>query len=247
MTAQTRFNVVTTAAAGQIPLTTLARGVAPYTAVSTNTTGPMFGLVVGNSYDLQWPQYNAARAHCGPAQPEKCFNSPPCSGDSEASLTAVVSNWGSSISGYWGSTSNSGISAAILDLVQLAPLTVGANLFPYMSTGNKASEAGYLDQRASQDTDTTHNIVSTYLSSGTHNGRRLIPVAVVNPSSPSTTTVSVYGQFLLMANGSPSDYYIKKTNGNDPYCAVYAGPYNIGGLGPGAGGTTGASTKRLIQ
>ena len=247
VTAQSRFNIVTTAAAGQIPLTTLARGVAPYTAVSTNTTGPMFGLVVEQSYDLQWPQYNDTRAQCGPDKPDKCFVSPPCSGDSEASRAAVVANWGSSISGYWGSTSNSGISSAILDLVQLAPLTVGINLFPYLSTGNKASEAGYLDQRASQDTDTTHNTVSTYLSSGTHNGRRLIPVVVVDPVDPSHTNVTGYGQFLLMANGSPSDYYVKTTNGNDPYCAVYAGPYNIGGLGPGAGGTTGASTVRLIQ
>ena len=56
--AQTTYNVTSAATAGQIPITLLPRGLAPYTAVSTNTTGPTFGLVVGNSYDIQWPQYN---------------------------------------------------------------------------------------------------------------------------------------------------------------------------------------------
>jgi hypothetical protein len=245
--AQTTFNVVATAAAGQVPINSLSRGIAPYTAVSTNDTGPNFGLVVGELYDLQWPQYNGTRAHCGPGSPEKCFNSPPCSGDSVASLAAVVSNWGSSINGYWGDGANSAIAAEILDLVQLAPVAVGTNIHPYLSNGNKSSEARYLDERASQDRDTTNNTLSTYLSSSTHNGRRLIPVIIVNPSSPTQTTVIGYGQFLLKANGSPSDYYVKTTNGNDPFCAVYAGPYNIGSVGAGAAGTTGASVVRLIQ
>jgi Flp pilus assembly protein TadG len=244
---QTALSFVSTAAAGQIPITSLSRGIAPYTVVSTITTGPKFGLVVGQSYDLQWPQYNGTRAHCGPASPEKCFNSPPCSGESQASLAAVVSNWGSSLNGYWGDTSNSLIAKQILDLVQLAPVAVGTNILPYLTNGNKASEAGYLDQRASQDNDTTHSTVNTYLSSSIHNGRRLTPVIVVNPENTSHTTVTGYGQFLLSANGSPSDYYAKTTNGNDPFCATYAGPYNIGSLSPGAGGTTGASIVRLIE
>jgi hypothetical protein len=244
---QTALSVVTTAAAGQIPITSLSRGIAPFTVVSTNTTAPKFGLVAGQAYDLQWPQYNGTRAHCGPGSPEKCFNSPPCSGDSQASLAAVVSNWGSSLNGYWGDTSNSLIAKQILNLVQLAPVAVGTNIHPYLTNGNKASEARYLDQRASQDSDTTHTAVDAYLSSSTHNGRRLIPVIVVNPESTSQTTVIGYGQFLLSANGSPSDYYTKTTNGNDPFCAAYAGPYNIGSLNPGSGGTTGASIVRLIQ
>ena len=248
--AKSTFSLVSSAAAGQIAITSFKRGVAPYTAVSTNTTGPSFGLVVGNSYDIQWPQYNNTRAHCGPIlpnTPEKCFNSPPCSGDSEATLIAVVSNWAASIDGFWGGGSNSLIAAEVLDLVQLEPVAVGTNIYPFLSNGNKASEAGYLDQRANQDTDISDSTVTAYLASSVHNGRRLIPVIIVDPSDPTHTNVSGYGMFLLLTNGSPSDYYVKKTNGNDPYCAIYAGPYNIGGIGPGAGGTTGASAVRLVQ
>src|ERR1035437_696304 len=50
--AKSTFSLVSSAAAGQIAITAFKRGVAPYTAVSTNTTGPSFGLVVGNSYDI---------------------------------------------------------------------------------------------------------------------------------------------------------------------------------------------------
>ena len=248
--AQNTFNLVSSAEAGQIAITSFKRGVAPYTAVSTNTTGPSFGLVVGNSYDIQWPQYNNTRAHCGtilPNTPDKCFNSPPCPGDGAATLAAVVSNWAASVDGYWGGGSNSQIAAEILDLVQLEPVAVGTNIFPLLSNGNKASEAGYLDQRANQDADTADGTLAAYLDNSVHNGRRLIPVAIVDPVDPAHTYVSGYGMFLLLTNASPSDYYVKKTNGNDPYCAVYAGPYNIGGIGPGAGGTTGASAVRLVQ
>ena len=124
---------------------------------------------------------------------------------------------------------------------------VGTNIQPVLSNGTKASEAGYLDQRASQDTDTTDNTVSAYLAA-VHNGRRLIPVPIVDPVDPNHTNVIGYAQFLLLANGpGTSDYYKKTTNGNDPFCAIYAGSYNIGSTGPGAGGSTGASRVKLVQ
>ena len=124
---------------------------------------------------------------------------------------------------------------------------VGTNIQPILTNGNKASEAGYLDQRASQDTDTSDNTVAAYLAAN-HNGRRLIPAPIVDPLDPTRTNVTGYGQFLLLANGpGTSNYYTKTTNGNDPYCAIYAGPYNLGSTGPGAGGTTGASRVKLVQ
>src|SRR5229473_2545961 len=104
---QTTQNVVSAATTGQIALTSFPRGLAPYTAVSTNTTGPNFGLVVGNTYDIQWPNYNGTKAGCTPSTPDNCFVSPPCNDDPPVSRTAVTSNWGASISGYWGSNSNS--------------------------------------------------------------------------------------------------------------------------------------------
>ena len=243
---QTKQSVNSMAVAGQIPIGSFSEGIAPYTAVSVNTTGPDFGLVVGNAYALQWPQFNNNRNGCGPANPSRCFNSPPCAGDSTASQIAVVSNWSSNISGYWGGASNTQIEQEILDLIQLQSVAVGTNILPIMTNGNKASEAGYLDERAGQDTNLSDNTVAAYLAAA-HNGRRLIPVLIVNPVDPTHTTVTGYGQFLLFANGSRTNYYQHTTNGNDPYCAIYAGTYNVGSSNPGAGSATGASIAKLVQ
>lgn len=247
VTGQGTFNVITTAAAGQVSIGSLSRGASPYTAISTTPAAVNFGLIVGNSYDIQWPTYNGNRSGCGPGNPDKCFNSSPCSGDPTASQLAVVLNWGPKYSGYWGSNSNSLIAAEVLDAVQMAPIAIGGNLDPLLTSGNKQSEAGYLDQRASQDTDTSDSTPGLYFASASHNGRRLLPVAIANPVDPTHTNVIGFGQFLLSANGSPSDYYVKSANGNSPFCAVYAGPYNIGSLGAGAGGSTGATAVRLVE
>ena len=247
VTGQRIFNVISTAVAAQVPITSLSWGASPYTAISTTPAANNFGFVIGNSYDIQWPTYNGNRAGCAPGNPDKCFNSPPCSGDPGASLSAVVANWGAKHSGYWGSNSNSLIAAEVLNTVQMAPIAIGTNLDPLLTAGNKQSEAGYLDQRASQDTDTSDATPSLYLANASHNGRRLLPVAIANPIDPTHTTVIGFGQFLLSTNGSPSDFYVKSANGNSPFCAVYAGPYNIGSSGPGAGGATGASSVRLME
>lgn len=243
---QTTQNVTSSATAGQVSITSFPRGLAPYTAVSTNTTGPNYGFTVGASYDIQWPQYNGTKNGCGPGNPDKCFNSPPCSGESNASKVAVISNWGANTSGYWGDNSNSGIEKEIIDVIQLQSLDVGTNIFPVLSNGTKASEAGYLDERASQDINGTDNTVNAYFAAS-HNGRRMLPVPVVNPLDKTHTNVIGYAEFLLITNGSPSNYYAKNTTGSDPFCAIYAGSYVVGGSGPGAGGSTGASLVKLIQ
>ena len=244
---QTTQNVASSATAAQVAITSFPRGLAPYSAVSTNTTGPNFGLVVGSSYDIQWPQYNSTRHGCGPSDPDACFVSPTCSGDTLASKVAVVTNWGANTSGYWGSSSNSSIEQEILDVIQLQAVDVGTNIEPVLSNGTKAAEAGYLDERASQDVNTTDNTVAAYLAAA-HNGRRLIPVPIVDPADSTHTNVIGYGQFLLLANGpGASNYYTHTTNGNDPFCAIYAGPYVIGSTSPGAGGSSGASRVKLVQ
>ncbi|HEV8148272.1 MAG TPA: pilus assembly protein TadG-related protein [Bryobacteraceae bacterium] len=240
-------NVASAATAGQIAITSFPRGLAPYTAVSTNTVGPNFGLTVGDSYDIQWPQYNSTRAGCGAGSPDKCFVSAACTGDSTASKVAVVTNWGANTSGYWGGNSNSIIEQEILDVIQLQALGIGTNIAPVLSNGTKASEAGYLDQRASQDINTSDNTVGGYMAAP-HNGRRLLAMPIVDPVDPTQTTVIGYGLFLLMANGpGGTNYYARTTNGNDPFCALYAGSYNVGSNSPGTGGTTGASRVKLVQ
>jgi len=246
LVAQTTTNVASSATAAQVALTSVPRGLAPYTAVSTNTTGPNFGMVVGDSYDIHWPQFNSHRVNC-PQIPDACFNSPPCAGDTAASKTAVVNNWGDSNSGFWGSNSNSVITQEVLNLIQTQELALGTNINPILTNGTKQSEAQILDQKASLDVNTTDNTVSAYLA-GVHNGQRLLAVPVVNPTDTNTTTVIGYGVFLLLANGpGTSTYYKSNTNGNDPYCALYAGTLNVGSTGPGTGGTTGGSRVKLVQ
>ena len=66
-------SIKASAVAGQVPITSFPRGLAPYTAVGVNSTGPDFGLTVGNIYDIQWPQFNSTRAGCNDGNPSKCF------------------------------------------------------------------------------------------------------------------------------------------------------------------------------
>jgi Flp pilus assembly protein TadG len=251
---ETRQNESSSATAGQISITKFTQGLAPYSAIGTNNTAPTFGLVVGNSYDIQWPTCNNGGS-CDPTNRNKidnCFLSSPCSGDSFAAKQEVVNDWAQSTSGYWGSSSSNTIQQEILDVIQMQPVSVGTNIQPVLTSGQKQSQAGHLDQRASEDisTDSTTNndssTLSTYMS-GTRNGRRLLPVPVVLPSTSTNTSVVGFGAFLLYSNGAASDYYKKSTNGNSPYCAIYAGPYQQGGIGTGSGGSTGAIFVKLVQ
>ena len=234
-------------------------GLAPYTSVSTDTTGPTFGFTVGTSYDIQWPNHSAiGTGGCSSSNPANCFVKNPCTGDANNSstMTAVVSSWGPSISGYWGSSSNADIQQEILDLKQLGSVDVGTNLGPaglnLLTNGNKMAEAGYLDDRVNEDLNVTDNTVSAYLASA-HNGRRLISVPIVDPVDTNHTNVIGYGVFLLYAsktqNGN-SNYYKHNQNGNDPYCAMYAGCYLVGSPNPGQPsgcGNTGAGTVGVTQ
>jgi hypothetical protein len=148
----------------------------------------------------------------------------------------------------WGSSSNSVIEQEIVNAIQTVPLSLGMNIQPVLTGGQKQSQSGYLDERASQDisTDLT-NTVSGYTSS-THNGRRLLAMPIIDPTSASNTTVIGYGSFLLLANHTPtSTYYKSNTNGNSAFCAIYAGPYLVGGISAGSGGSTGATYVKLVQ
>ena len=240
-------NVNSIGTGGQVPLTTFPQGLAPYTAVSTDTTPPNFGLVVGKEYDIQWPAFNGTRAGCGPASPDKCFVQPACNDESFASKAAVVSNWSASNNGYWGSNANSEIRDEILDVIQIQPVSIGTNIQPILTNGDKAAEAVYLDQRANEDNNVTTNDLDDYFADSTHNNRRMLPVPIVDPTSPTNTTVIGFGLFLLEVNGgTTSNFYKKGSNGNDPYCAIYAGPYDISGR-VGGGGSTGATVVHLVQ
>ena len=241
-------SVASKSIAGQVPITTFPRGLAPYTAVSTNTTGPRFGLTVGQQYSLQWPQYNGTRAGCNQGNPENCFNANPCAGDSKESAWAVAQNWGSNYNGYWGFSSNQDIKLSILDGLQTQPVYVGMNIAPILTNGNKAAQANILDQRVGQDEYNGNNDVSAYLTDPTHNGRRLLVVPIVNPEAPGTSPVLGFGEFMLISNGASSNYYMHESNGNSPFCAIYVGPYVLNSDNPGgATSGTGGYRVRLVE
>jgi Putative Flp pilus-assembly TadE/G-like len=165
-------NVKAQAIAGQVDITNFTQGLAPFSAIAENTTGPFFGLTVGTIYDIQWPQFNATRQQCNNGQPQNCFVSNPCPGDlaSNAVLQSVAQDWGSSTNGYWGSGSGSGLADFIIGTTQLAAVPINSgcpgtlgNCFNMvapnscnisngcMTMGNKQSSANYLDQRVNSD------------------------------------------------------------------------------------------------
>jgi Flp pilus assembly protein TadG len=244
---QTLQNVSATAVAGQIAQPGIQQGLDPYSAVGPDPADPTnFGLVPGHEYDIQWPAYNGSRGGCGVANPDACFVKPTCSGESLAAKQEVVQQWGASINGYWGSNSNSTISAEVLNEIQLQPAAVGSDIT--MSNGNKNAEASALDTRTNQDNNLTDNNPTAYQNSATHNGRRLIALPIVTPvvaGGNAAGLVLGYGSFLLESNGSPSNYYTAG-NGNDPFCAIYAGPYCQGCTGTG-GGNAGYYKIKLVQ
>jgi Flp pilus assembly protein TadG len=220
------------AIAGQSPVTSLTRGLGPFTAVAADPGSPDFGLIRGNEYDIQWPAYNGERAGCGLATPDRCFVRPPCSGESTASKARVVEHWGASTNGFWGANASSTITQEVLDVIQLQPVSIGSMIM--MSSGNMATQAVALDMRVNQDVNLIDNNPETYLRN-TNNGRRYIGLPIVLPTSAGTQVLG-YGAFLLQSDGNPSQYYTRAT-GNEPFCAVYAGPYTQGGtIGGGAAG-----------
>ena len=239
-------NVNSIAVGGQISdANSIPVGLGPLTAVGPNPNDPNFGLVVGQQYDIQWPAYNGSRANCSPSTPQACFVKPPCSGESQASMAEVVQNWGASVNGYWGSNSNNTISQEVLDVTQLQAVQTGQDI--PMSNGNKNAEGNSLDTRVNEDGDLTDNDPTAYSDNSTHNGRRLIGLPVVTATNNGSAVGYVlgYGAFLLISNGTPSNFYGSGT-GNDPFCAIYAGPYVQGG-GVGGSGTAGYFKVKLVQ
>lgn len=250
--AQLTQTVNTAAIAGQIPQTSFSRGLDPYTVVSTQPNDPNFGLVVGSVYDIYWPNYNGTK-----------FVSQPCAADyaNAVTMAAVQNNWGASLKGYWGSNSNSTIYAEVLDEIQLAPISLGENIASILTSGDKVAESKALDQRVQEDGDytdaactTTYDkcslpstVVDDYFNNTLHNDRRLIALPVVDPTSTTNTNVLGFASFLLISDGTATSSFYTSGNGNDPFCAVYTGPYCQGCSDGGGSGTAGSYRIALVQ
>jgi Flp pilus assembly protein TadG len=270
-------NVQSRAMAGQVDFadnTVIALGLGPFMGVAAcsgnvaacEASGPDFGLTVGQEYDIQWPQYNSTRKNCGSGigSLDNCFVSRPCAGDEALNMgTAnpeqeVVKYWGSKTNGYWGASGTSVINEYILDARQLAPLAIGTDMTPDFSNGDKQGSAKILDQRVNQDianydpasATTSAQKLTAYLAAS-HNGRRIMPLPMVYPGSTSNESQVVgYAAYLLETDqtsaGGSSGYYAG-TNGNQPYCGIYVGPWVMGSTNGGVGSSSGGSRVRLVQ
>ncbi|MEO8052871.1 MAG: pilus assembly protein TadG-related protein [Acidobacteriota bacterium] len=271
---QVAFSASTSIVAGLGPfmgVAACANGSSVASCIATSNSN--FGLTVGNIYDIQWPQYNSHRAGCGNGigNIDKCFNSPPCPGDDVLKggnmnpMQEVVQNWGSSTNGYWGASSTSTINQYILDIKQLQAVSIGTDLTADFANGNKQGTAKIMDDRVNQDTvnfDTAGVSASgpqrlaDYLANSGRNGRRLMPMPMVYPNATGSQVVG-YGLYLLISNitsGGQSDYYEKGDGditsggkGNDPYCAIYAGPWVIGATNGGVSSSSAGGRVRLVQ
>jgi hypothetical protein len=172
------------AISGQVYVTTIGSGLSLYSGIANNTTGPEFGLTVGNEYSIQQGHFIGG-ANCKQNTSDKCFNGAACKDDTKSpnggQLWSVANNWGANTSGYWGATSNSVLESYILQAAQLQAVTVGTNLTPALTSGQKNSEGGWLDWRVNHDTDSTDTTWAAYSAAlysnpPTANGERLLTV-----------------------------------------------------------------------
>jgi hypothetical protein len=140
----------------------------------------------------------------------------------------------------------------VVDNTQIAPISIGENITSILTGGNKMTQATALDTRVQEDYDYTDTTpadafsLSNYINNPVHNGRRLIALPIVDPTSTTNTSVLGYAAFLLISDGTAtSSYYKSHGSGNDPYCAIYAGSYVQGSVNPGTG--TGAFRVGPVQ
>lgn len=240
---RTSQDVASIAVAGLVEETGFGKGIGPFTAVAPDRTASNFGFTIGQEYTIQWPQYNSSRAGCSTSNPDRCFIRDPCRGDPRSTLSQVVQHWGASTNGYWGEESANDIRDLILDLVQSQPVQL--NQYINMVSGNMAVEAAALDERVNQDLDTINNVYPNYLANPLHNGRRLLPLPVVVPAPDHSAQVVGFAAFLLITNGTPSNYY-RAGPANEGFCAIYVGPYVQGASSPGATGLPGYYRIKLV-
>ena len=189
-----------------------------------------FGFVVGQEYTLKWGNGSTT---CGGD-----LNSNPPFVDPDPSSQHGFVNLGQG-------NSNSALRDAIVygadpnSPVQLDTLLQGV-------PGNRGSSIfSALSALAAQDTDDTDTYPDylTALANGTANGRRIITVAIGNPSTwngngNGTEQVAGFGNFLL-------DTTYSGTSG--AICATYLGPANINGVSSGSTDGTKIYSSALFQ
>jgi hypothetical protein len=230
VTKQDTAQIQAEAVAGQIIKTTFTNGVFPYSPFAhdpTDATGN-FGLQRGNSYTLRWPANMNKHAK-------------PCPADANTPhVIDMKLEAGDSIQGYIDSGSAAWIREAIVTSEQHdnRVYTVGEPL--YMSTGNKQTEDSAMQDRVSQDLDTSSTSYDQYVATGNNNGRRLV-IVPINTGPANGYRIAGFGLFFL---GTVKDYQVSPS---DSFCAEYVGPAVLGATNQGANPGGGAFSVRLVR
>lgn len=207
-------------AAAQVPKTRFSEGSFPFSPMVHNASDADFGFTRGQEYTIRWaasPKLNKGNV---------------CSGDASDLWVSQAEAGGGSERGYIEEHSAAVIRKAVEGDYQTRPLAIGDTVD--MTGGAKQTVLSALKNRIAQDTDTTAANYASY----TGNGRRLV-VVPVNTWHPNYTVVG-FAAFLLLT----ADDYLK--GGNEPWCAVYLGPWVQGANNHGAG-DAGAYVVRLVQ
>ena len=214
----TSLTVASSAIAGQQANSTPG-DLAPFMPDAHDTTDTThFGFTVGQEYTLKWGN-----------------GSTTCAGDAGFTDPDPSSQHGFVNLGQ-GNSDSALRDSIVYGADPTSPVDVGA-LLPGVP-GNRGSNIfSALSALASSDTDDT-SVYPGYLSSlaaGTANGRRIITVAIGDPSTWTSNgngseAVAGFGNFLL-------DPTYPGTDPSGPICATYLGPGNANG--PSAGGTSG--------
>ena len=216
------------AIAGQVPMTTFREGLFPFSPFAHNNIGPDFGLTRGTNYTLRWasnPRLGASNV---------------CPGDQDQRIIDIAQAQGGSERGFIEDTSASLIRATIVDDYQTIIRSIGDIVT--MTGGSKQTELTSLQDRISQDTDTTSQTFDEYVDGGNGNGRRIVAVPINDGGTPVGTDlriVQIAGFFLH----STADY---GNGGGQAWCGEFIGAW-VEGMITGGAGATGAYVVRLVQ
>jgi len=233
-------SIQATATSGQATVTSLDRGLVPYSPDAITPEDPNFGYLPGQMYTLRWPP---------PGMRKNAKNW--CDGDEAVGFTSPSpeAQRGFIDIGDPAGMGSDFIRQAIVSDAQTHPLAIGDTIVG--AAGNRGTESDALRERYGQDTDTQSNTYAEYMTSGEGNGRRLVIVPV---NDPATNVVLGFAAFFLHPNICKSEVGGQGGGGgvgggqNDvaPCCAEYVGSALVPGR-RGAGSTPGAFRVRLFQ
>jgi hypothetical protein len=229
-----RMRLTASATAGQRASASVTNGgLAPFMPDAHNTSDRVnWGFVPGGQYTLKWGNASSSGSgNSGKGKGSGSGNNSPattCTGDVGWNNPNPTAQHGFVDLGQGNSNSRlrTGITYGTYPNAQTTPSSVSAGMTLSGVPGNRGSSIfDALQERVNQDTDNSSTTYAAYVAGGRGNGRRIITVAIADPSTwsgngnGSARTVG-FANFFLATNYSGS---------SDPICAFYIGPGSVNG------------------